>query len=289
MAKFHVTKNGKTEPCGASVRACPLGEANHFDSLADAVTASMAEETQSLVVDAGAVKASQRVMLKSLLNRNKDRKRAAAILTPENITVNAHRIYEFLEENDLDDDSAVRESAFQYAMEATGRDYDEFYDAWLEQKPLNSAPANTALEEEKSRARANAIAWQGFSEERKGREDFSAEALSEGLKGFYDPQGGQGRGAFASHEAADWLEQQASPKLPEGVSTRWFVQVPPAVRGDVHSALESLYDPREEEDLREVREYNYWQTARSFYPELFGHIESKLDAVGNDRQKFLNS
>ncbi|MEQ6896234.1 hypothetical protein [Microbacterium sp. KR10-403] len=41
MAKFHVTRSGKTEPCGATVRACPLGGANHFGSLEEAVAYSL--------------------------------------------------------------------------------------------------------------------------------------------------------------------------------------------------------------------------------------------------------
>lgn len=41
MAKFHITKAGKTEPCRAKVKACPLGEENHFDSLAEASQAAM--------------------------------------------------------------------------------------------------------------------------------------------------------------------------------------------------------------------------------------------------------
>lgn len=40
MGRFHVTKKGRTEPCGASVRACPLGESNHFDSMEEAVQAT---------------------------------------------------------------------------------------------------------------------------------------------------------------------------------------------------------------------------------------------------------
>ena len=40
MAKFHITKAGKTEPCRASQRACPLGEENHYPSLAEAARAS---------------------------------------------------------------------------------------------------------------------------------------------------------------------------------------------------------------------------------------------------------
>ncbi|MEQ6896233.1 hypothetical protein [Microbacterium sp. KR10-403] len=43
MAKYHVTKSGRTEPCTATVRACPLGEANHFASAQEAIQASMAE------------------------------------------------------------------------------------------------------------------------------------------------------------------------------------------------------------------------------------------------------
>lgn len=39
--KFHITRAGRTEPCTATVRACPLGEENHFGSLAEVVAASM--------------------------------------------------------------------------------------------------------------------------------------------------------------------------------------------------------------------------------------------------------
>ena len=39
MGRFHITKKGRTEPCGASVRACPLGESNHFDSMEEAAQA----------------------------------------------------------------------------------------------------------------------------------------------------------------------------------------------------------------------------------------------------------
>ncbi len=39
MTQFHVTKSGKTEPCGATVRDCPLGEANHFGSSEEAARA----------------------------------------------------------------------------------------------------------------------------------------------------------------------------------------------------------------------------------------------------------
>lgn len=39
--KFHITRAGRIEPCGARVRACPLGEANHYASLTEAVAASM--------------------------------------------------------------------------------------------------------------------------------------------------------------------------------------------------------------------------------------------------------
>jgi hypothetical protein len=36
MAKFHITTAGETVPCGATVRACPLGEAKHFDTVREA-------------------------------------------------------------------------------------------------------------------------------------------------------------------------------------------------------------------------------------------------------------
>lgn len=46
MANFHVTKNGRTEPCTATVKACPLGEANHFNSAEEAIAHSMSSFTE---------------------------------------------------------------------------------------------------------------------------------------------------------------------------------------------------------------------------------------------------
>lgn len=42
--KFHVTKSGRTEPCTATVKSCPLGEANHFGSPAEAINAALAAD-----------------------------------------------------------------------------------------------------------------------------------------------------------------------------------------------------------------------------------------------------
>lgn len=41
MSKFHITKAGRTEPCGATKRACPLGEANHYENANEAALAVM--------------------------------------------------------------------------------------------------------------------------------------------------------------------------------------------------------------------------------------------------------
>lgn len=43
MSKFHITKSGRTEPCGATKRACPLGEANHYDSFDAAAKAAITD------------------------------------------------------------------------------------------------------------------------------------------------------------------------------------------------------------------------------------------------------
>ncbi|MEQ6896243.1 hypothetical protein [Microbacterium sp. KR10-403] len=53
MAKFHIAKDGQTKPCTATVKACPLGEANHFGSLEEAVAHAMeAERTHMLTMPA---------------------------------------------------------------------------------------------------------------------------------------------------------------------------------------------------------------------------------------------
>lgn len=44
MPKFHKTKAGRIEPCGAAVRACPLGEASHFDSITAAMRGAVVKK-----------------------------------------------------------------------------------------------------------------------------------------------------------------------------------------------------------------------------------------------------
>ena len=54
--------------------------------------------------------------------------------TAEDIVKHAHEFYDF-----YDVDSADREEAFNFACDVTGRDYDDFYLAWREQKPIEES------------------------------------------------------------------------------------------------------------------------------------------------------
>ena len=49
MARFHRARSGRVEPCGATVRSCPLGEENHFDNPRDA-GASLTHEALGVTV-----------------------------------------------------------------------------------------------------------------------------------------------------------------------------------------------------------------------------------------------
>ena len=60
-------------------------------------------------------------------------------VTPEAIRDNAHRIYEFMTEAGIPQDSWTRELAFAKASERLNLDYEVLYDAWLEGRPV--APA----------------------------------------------------------------------------------------------------------------------------------------------------
>lgn len=51
MAKFHVTKAGRTEPCGATKRTCPLGEANHYENFEEAARAGVASSESESPAD----------------------------------------------------------------------------------------------------------------------------------------------------------------------------------------------------------------------------------------------
>jgi len=51
---FHRTKAGRIEPCGATKRPCPLGESAHFESIKEAVAASLTVPSQELEEVTGA-------------------------------------------------------------------------------------------------------------------------------------------------------------------------------------------------------------------------------------------
>jgi len=59
-------------------------------------------------------------------------------VSPEDVRKNAYRIYEFLVEGGLPPDSVLREAAFEKAADALGIPYDDLYNSWLEQRPLEA-------------------------------------------------------------------------------------------------------------------------------------------------------
>lgn len=54
MSKYHINANGRVAVCKAEVRACPLGEANHFDSITEASSAAQNRNAKQFGVMAGA-------------------------------------------------------------------------------------------------------------------------------------------------------------------------------------------------------------------------------------------
>lgn len=57
-------------------------------------------------------------------------------LSPSDVVTNAHRFYDFMDEQGVPSDSYTRELAFQKASEDLGIDYDVLYDAWLHEKEV---------------------------------------------------------------------------------------------------------------------------------------------------------
>ncbi|GAC1533628.1 MAG: hypothetical protein NVS3B1_28040 [Marmoricola sp.] len=59
-------------------------------------------------------------------------------LEPQAVLANAHRIYDWMIEQGVDQDSFLRELAFDKASEALGIEYSVLYDAWLNETPVAS-------------------------------------------------------------------------------------------------------------------------------------------------------
>ena len=53
---------------------------------------------------------------------------------------NAHRIYDYMVENGIGEDSWTRESMFDLASEYYDTSYEEFYQAWMEESPIQHLP-----------------------------------------------------------------------------------------------------------------------------------------------------
>ena len=173
--KYHTTKDGKLGMCSANVRVCPLG-GEHYDSPKEWAEAQMqATREQQEKVNGDADKALipaapvesifEELQRKSAeaKQRNVERaahdelaalqaeavrlavdpdwisatpEQAAMALAPERIAGNAHRFYDYLKEQGLEDDTATREAAFTYAAKHYGVSYQRFYDAWLDERDL---------------------------------------------------------------------------------------------------------------------------------------------------------
>lgn len=61
------------------------------------------------------------------------------VFAPEKVAANAGRIYDHMRENGIAVDSMTREAAFAYAASALDRPYDDFYDAWMEERAVDLA------------------------------------------------------------------------------------------------------------------------------------------------------
>lgn len=58
-------------------------------------------------------------------------------LNPADVLANAHRFYDFMREAGVPVDSFTRELAFTKASDALSVDYEVFYQAWLNERPLH--------------------------------------------------------------------------------------------------------------------------------------------------------
>jgi len=98
------------------------------------------------------------------------------IFTPANVLTNAGRIYEFIEENGGESDSAAREALFTYAHEQLGVDYGVLYDKWM---------AGTKPEAVDSTLRDNAIELMEISPEEFDK-SFTPELILKNADNIYD-------------------------------------------------------------------------------------------------------
>lgn len=57
-------------------------------------------------------------------------------LEPQAVLDNAHRMYDWMTEQGIEQDSFLRELAFTKASEALGLDYDVLYQSWLDEIPV---------------------------------------------------------------------------------------------------------------------------------------------------------
>jgi hypothetical protein len=58
-------------------------------------------------------------------------------ISPADVAANAHRIYDFMQEEGMTPDSYTRELAFGKAAEALGISYDVLYDAWQNEQSVS--------------------------------------------------------------------------------------------------------------------------------------------------------
>lgn len=142
--KYHINAAAEIKECHANKRKCRYG--NHY-SPAELITVLIdnPELTKILKDLQSPVKNGNWKISKKEQPEKQERLAEIAELPLEKIkkewTVsaiiqNAHRIYEWMEEQGTSTDSFTRELAFQYASDMTGLDYDVLYNSWMEVSPI---------------------------------------------------------------------------------------------------------------------------------------------------------
>ncbi len=142
--KYHINDKNEVKPCTATRRPCHFAVHYTPEELVKAIidnpalSKSIGKKLKETHQDINKFNSTEKLAHQKVLASatNLPLKKIKEAFTVEAINANTHRIYDWLKEQGTDEDSWSRELSFQYATGMTGRNYDVYYNAWLNGEPL---------------------------------------------------------------------------------------------------------------------------------------------------------
>lgn len=179
--------------------------------------------------------------------------------TADDIVKHAHEFYDV-----YDVDSSDRELAFSFASDVTGRDYDDFYNAWLSEKPLVEEKLTEDIEKATIETEDQVI-------------EVSTEPKDENMNADWQAEGGELLDDVSGDEMIAPLDDTDINEIEANSEEKETAEEPveePAEETEEETEEETTPEDEEEFDFDEIQEESFKRITESYLKKVYSNVKS---------------